>query len=92
MANKLRGISKGAILRTAVLVLALVNTSLQLAGYDVLPFAEADVEMAVTVILNAGAALAAWWKNQAFTQEAKKADAHMRNMKERKKTGVKSDK
>ena len=86
MANKLRSMSKGAIIRTAVLVLALVNTSLQLAGFDVLPFAEADVEMAVTVVLNAGAAMAAWWKNNSVTKEAQKADAHMRNMKERKKS------
>lgn len=84
--NKLRSISKGAIIRTAVLVLALVNTSLQLAGFDVLPFAEADVETAITVVLNIGAAMVAWWKNQSFTKEAQKADAHMRSMKQKKVT------
>lgn len=83
---KLNGISKGAILRTAVLLLALVNTSLQLSGFDVLPFAEADVETAVTVVLNAGAALVAWYKNQSFTKEARKADAQMKAEKKRNKT------
>lgn len=89
MTVKLRSISKGAIIRTAVLLLALVNTSLQLAGFDVLPFAEADVETAITVVLNVGAALVTWYKNQSFTKEAQKADAIMKSEKKRNKVAGK---
>lgn len=80
------GIKKGTIIRSAVLVLAIVNTSLQLFGVEVLPFTEEDVELALTAILNAGAAMAAWWKNNSFSKEAKATDAELDRKKSAKKT------
>lgn len=71
---KLKNLSKGTVVRSAVLLLALINTSLQLFGVEVLPFTSEDVEIAVTTVLNVGAALVAWWKNNSFTSAAIEGD------------------
>lgn len=76
--NKVR---KGTIVRTAVLILALINTSLQLMGWDVLPFGEQDLEVAITVILNVGASVSVWWKNNSFTPEGLEADRKLDELK-----------
>lgn len=81
MLERLKNVSKGTIIRTAVLLLALVNTSLQLAGFEVLPFTPDEVEVGITVILNVGAALSAWYKNNSFSKEAIEADVIMREEK-----------
>lgn len=83
MLEKLKGISKGAAIRTGLLLLALVNTVLQLFGLEVLPFTEADVEAALSALFLAGAALSAWWKNNSFTKEAKEADKELKRKKAR---------
>lgn len=75
------GLDKGTVTRTALLILALVNTSLQLLGWDVLPFGEQDLEMAITVIFNIVAGGLAWWKNQPITKEAKEAQKVLQDLK-----------
>lgn len=77
---------KGTIVRTGVLLLALVNTVLQLFGVEVLPFTPDDVELALTAVLNTVAALVAWYKNNSLTDEAKKGDEVTREEKEKKKS------
>ncbi|GGP13592.1 phage holin [Oceanobacillus neutriphilus] len=74
MFEKFKGISKGALIRGGLLVLALLNSALQLAGYDVLPFTEDDVETFLTVVFNFVAMGAAYWKNNSFTKPARDAD------------------
>jgi len=73
----MNGIRKGTVMRTAVLLIALVNTTLQLFGVDVLPFTENEVEMGVSAVLNVTAALAAWWWNNSFTEKAREADKQL---------------
>ncbi|KIL45801.1 phage holin [Jeotgalibacillus soli] len=51
------------IIRTTILLLALINTTLQLMGYKVLPLTPENVETFLTIVLNVAAALAAWWKD-----------------------------
>lgn len=79
------GISKGTILRTGVLLLALVNTTLQLFGVEVLPFTEDELELGLTAVLNVVAGLVAWWKNNSFTEEGQRADAVLEGLKTEKK-------
>lgn len=81
----MRKVDKGTIIRTSVLLLALINTSLQLMGWEVLPFTEDQLEMFITVALNFSAAMLAWWKNNSFTPEAIEADKYMKNMKSKRK-------
>lgn len=55
--------NKMAIVRTVVLVFALINQSLVLAGYSPLPFDDAQVENGVTMIFTVVAALWTWKKD-----------------------------
>lgn len=65
---------KGALIRTIVLVVALVNQFLVNAGYSPLPFNDEGIEIAVTTTLTIVAALWTWWKNNSFTRKARQAD------------------
>ena len=67
-------ISAGTIARTIVLLLALVNQCLSMAGIQVLPIADEDVNTIVTTLWTLIASVAAWWKNNSFTRAAIKAD------------------
>lgn len=67
-------IEKMTIVRTAVLVFALVNQVLTISGYNPLPFTDEDFGQAVSMVLTVGASLWAWWKNNSFTQAAIAAD------------------
>ncbi|MBS6955962.1 MAG: phage holin [Enterocloster asparagiformis] len=77
----MRKIEKGTIARTVVLVVALINQVLMMAGYNPLPFADEAVYEAVTVVLTVGASLVAWWKNNSFTQAAIAADETLKQIK-----------
>ena len=67
-------IEKMTIVRTAVLVFALVNQVLTISGYNPLPFTDEDFGQAVSMVLTVGASLWTWWKNNSFTQAAIAAD------------------
>ncbi len=75
---------KFTLIRTIVLVVALINQSLVLAGYSPLPFDDAQVENAVTIVFSVVASLLAWWKNNSLTKEAKEADKYLKELKEKK--------
>lgn len=62
------------IARTIVLILALANQVLAIAGKEVLPFTEDQVYQIVTLIGTIVASAWAWWKNNSFTQAAIEAD------------------
>ena len=74
-------IETGTIVRTAVLVFALVNQALTISGHNPLPFSEDEVGQAVSMVLTVGASLWAWWKNNSFTKAAIAADEHLQNLK-----------
>lgn len=67
-------ISAGTIVRTAVLVFALVNQTLTLAGKNPLPWTNEQFEQIAGWTITVAAALWTWWKNNSFTQAAIKAD------------------
>lgn len=67
-------ISNGTIIRTVVLVVALANQALTIAGKSPLPFDDAMVTEGVSLILTTAASLWAWWKNNSFTTDARLAD------------------
>lgn len=74
-------IETGTIVRTAVLVFALVNQVLTISGYNPLPFTDDEFGQAVSMVLTVGASLWAWWKNNSFTQAAITADEHLQSLK-----------
>lgn len=64
-------ITKGTIIRTAVLVIALINQFLVSAGYSPLPINDENSELVVSTILTAVAAMVAWWKDNDITPDAR---------------------
>lgn len=66
--------TKGAIIRTFALFVALVNQLLVAYGASPLPFAEQDVELFVSTMITVVTGLIAWWKNNSFTKKAIEAD------------------
>ena len=74
-------IMAGTIARTIVLLLALVNQCLSMAGIQVIPIADEDINALVTTLWTVVAAVVAWWKNNSFTRAALDGDAAMRQEK-----------
>ena len=62
------------IIRTIVLVIALVNQVLTSTGHSVLPINDEEISELITLVITIGAALWAWWKNNSFTKNAIEAD------------------
>lgn len=78
----MKKIETGTIIRTALLVLTLINTALAIAGKSPLPIEDTQLESAISYVLSTAAALVAWWKNNSFTQTAVEADEYLKEIKE----------
>lgn len=74
-------IKKDTIIRTAILVLALVNQILTSTGHSVIPVSDDQVTEFITLTFTIVASLITWWNNNSFTKEAIKADAYMNDLK-----------
>lgn len=72
---------KQAIVRLIVLIIALVNQALVLAGWNPLPFSEEQIYEAVSTVATVVIALWAWWKNNSITKEAQEADEVLSELK-----------
>lgn len=70
-------IETGTIVRTAVLALALTNQILSATGHPILPVEDAQLETLITTGMTVGASLLSWWKNNAFTSEARQAEVYL---------------
>lgn len=81
MENK---ISKGTIIRTACLFLTLINALLAMFGKSPLPIDDAMIEQTVSAVFIFAASIAAWWKNNSFTEAAREADAILSDLKKEK--------
>ena len=74
-------VSTGTVVRTTMLVLALVNQVLDIAGYNLIPIDDELINAAVTNVWTIVAALVAWWKNNSFTKAAIAGDQTMKEIK-----------
>lgn len=74
-------ISKDTIIRTIILIVALINQVLTACGKNPLPFSDDTLYEAITLIVTIGASIWAWWKNNSFTQNAIVADDYLRELK-----------
>jgi len=72
-------VKRATIIRTAALVLAIINNALAIAGKSPLPFGDETVTEAISLALTVAAAITAWWKNNSFTQPAIEADERLEN-------------
>lgn len=77
----MKEINKETIIRTIVLVFALINQGLTIAGKNPLPFTEEEIGTAITYIITVIATIWTWWKNNSFTKEAVEADNLLKELK-----------
>lgn len=70
-------IKKETIIRTIVLVIAIINNILTLLGKNPFPYTADEIENAVAIIFTVVATLWAWWKNNSFTLPARLGDQEM---------------
>lgn len=81
-------ISKGTIIRTVILLIALINQFLTIAGKAVLPFSDEQITNFLSMALTGTASIIAWWKNNSFTQSAISADMDLKRMKQEEKQEI----
>ena len=79
MENK---VSVGTIVRTVLLMLALVNQILTATGHSIIPISDETITQLITNVATIVTALIAWWKNNSFTKAALAGDATMKLFKE----------
>ena len=74
-------VKKETIIRTVILIVALINQGLTVAGVNLLPINDEQITEFISLGLTIGASLWAWWKNNSFTKDAIEADAYLKNLK-----------
>ena len=70
----MKNVKTDTIIRTIVLIIALVNQGLAIFGREAFPITEDQVYQVVTVVATIASAVWAWWKNNSFTKNAIEAD------------------
>ena len=78
----MKNISKGTIIRTACLILTLINAGLAIFDKSPLPIDDAMIEQVVSFVFVAASSIAAWWKNNSFSKDAIQADRFLKSLKE----------
>lgn len=73
---------KDTLIRTIILIYALVNQILTFTGHSILPVGEEQLTEMVSIGFTVITALVAWWKNNSFTPEAIEADAYLAKLRE----------
>lgn len=68
------------IIRTVVLILALINQVLAITGRQAIPITEDEVYQLISLVVTIAAALWSWWKNNSFTLPAIKADEYLEQL------------
>ena len=72
-------ITKGTLMRTILLVLALINQVLAVFGKSPIPIDDDTLTNFISTAWTVIASLIAWWKNNSFTDKAIKADEVLKN-------------
>ena len=67
-------ITKGTLIRTILLVLALINQILAIFGKSPIPIDDDTITNLISTAWTVIASLIAWWKNNSFTKKAIEAD------------------
>lgn len=73
-------VKKDTIIRTIVLIVALVNQVLTSTGRSVIPVNNEELAELISLLITIGASLWAWWKNNSFTKNAIKADTYKKEL------------
>ena len=74
-------VKKETIIRTVILIVALINQGLTIAGVSLLPISDEQITEFLSLTLTIVASLWSWWKNNSFTENAIHADEYLENLK-----------
>ena len=74
-------VKKETIIRTVILIVALINQGLTVAGVNLLPISDEQITEFLSLALTIGASLWSWWKNNSFTKNAIEADKVLESLK-----------
>lgn len=76
-----RSVKADTIIRTIILIVALINQILTSTGHSVIPVTDDQIAEIITLCITIASSVWAWWKNNSFTQAALFADEIMRSEK-----------
>lgn len=74
-------IKTDTIVRTVILIVALVNQALTVAGKSLIPVTDEQITEFISLAVTIVASLWAWWKNNSFTKNAIEADKVLAELK-----------
>lgn len=75
-------ITKGTIIRTVMILIVIINLILKKFGISPINVGESIVASVIEALIEIGAIAAAWWYNNSFSENAKKADKFFSSLKE----------
>lgn len=75
-----KNVKKETLIRTGILVLAIINNGLALFGKSPLPINNDDIVNVISFLFTTGSALWTWWKNNSFTKDAIQADDYLASL------------
>ena len=75
-------ITTGTIVRTIMLFLVLINLILKQTGRPIIEIQEGTVASFVETVVELGTIVVAWWENNSFTHNARKADDYLKKLNE----------
>ena len=74
-------VETSTIVRTIVLIIALINQILSVTGHSPLPITDDQINKLVTLAITVCVSIWTWWKNNSFTQSALMADEYRKKIK-----------
>lgn len=86
---EVRKVKKETVIRTTILILAIINNGLALFNKSPLPIDDETVVNVVSFLFTTGSAIWAWWMNNSFTYNAIKADEYFQKLKDAEKADQK---
>ena len=78
----MKNIKTDTVIRTIILIIALVNQVLTALGKNPLPWSNEEIYSGLSAVATVAAAAWAWWKNNSLTNAAVAADEYMETLKE----------
>lgn len=78
----MKNVKTETIIRTVILVIALVNQVLTALGKNPLPWSDEQLYTGLSTVATVAASVWAWWKNNSFTKAAIAADTYKESLTE----------
>lgn len=72
--------SKSTIVRTILAIIVLVNIILEKCGIDIIPTDEYTITLLLELVIEIAILVVGFWKNNSFTESAKKADEYLKKL------------